>query len=260
MTLASQRNPWIFGARPRPEARLRLFCFPYAGGGATTYSPWGSMIAPDIEVYPVQLPGRENRVGERAILQFSDLIEALSEALLPCFMKPFVFFGHSMGALIAFGLAQQLRQQGRPMPEQLLLSAYRAPQIPNRESLHTLSEPALIQKLLELDGTRPEVLENLELRQFLLPIMRADFSICESYVYTNQEPLDCPITTFGGLQDKRVSKESLEAWRKQTSNRFTLHMLPGNHFFLREMQQPMLQIITQTLNSQPSGSQLEMSM
>ncbi len=260
MTLASQRNSWIFGARPKPAARLRLFCFPYAGGGATTYSPWVSAIAPDIEVYPVQLPGRENRVGERAFLQFPDLIRALSQALLPYFTQPFAFFGHSMGALIAFGLAQQLRQQQRPMPEHLLLSAYRAPQIPNRESLHTLSESALIQKVLELDGTRPEVLENLELRQFLLPIMRADFSICESYVYTDEEPLQCPITTFGGLQDSRVSRESLEAWREQTANTFMLHMLPGSHFFLRDMQQPVLRMVSQALNQHLSGSPLEMSM
>ena len=243
----SPTTKWIFGARPNPAARMRLFCFPSAGGGATLYTPWVSQLAPEIEVYPVQLPGRENRMKEPPLQRFDDLIQALAQALQPSLNVPYAFFGHSMGALISFGLTLHLRQQGCRLPEHLFLSAYRAPDTSLDEPLHDLPEPLFTKKLLELEGTSPEILTNDELRRLFLPLLRADFAVCESYQFQAQEPLACPMTVLGGLQDKRVRQSLLELWQRQTSQRFSIHMLPGNHFFIRSAQAAVLQIITQTL-------------
>jgi len=240
-------NSWVFNARQHAGARLRLFCFPYAGGGASTYASWVNAFAPEIEVYPVQLPGRENRVKEPPFYQFDELVQALCEALLPYFTMPFAFFGHSMGALISFGLTQQLLKQGHPLPERLLLSAYRAPQLPNNESLHTLSDTLLIRKMIELNGTQRSILEDPELRQLILPLMRADFSIYETYRHAASEPLAIPITAFGGLQDARALRAVLEAWREQTRSEFRLHLLPGDHFYFRTAPQPLWQLLKQEL-------------
>ena len=124
MTSISSFNSWIFASRPNPQARLRLFCFPHAGGGASFFRPWIGMLSPDIEVCPVQLPGRENRLKERPFNQFSPLISELAQALRPYLDRPFAFFGHSMGALVSFGLARHLREQNDPMPRHLFISAY----------------------------------------------------------------------------------------------------------------------------------------
>ncbi|MEO7020522.1 MAG: alpha/beta fold hydrolase [Ktedonobacteraceae bacterium] len=243
---------WIFGARPNPAARVRLFCFPFAGGGASTYYPWISLLAPEIDVYPVQFPGRENRVKEPPLRRLDGLIQALAQALQPYFDMPYAFFGHSMGALVSFELTRQLRQQGARLPEHLFLSAYRSPETPSDEPRQALpesalSDSALMKTLLELDGTSPEILANEELRQLLLPILRADFAVCESYQFHAQEPLACPITVLGGQQDKRVQQAKLETWRKQTSQDFATHMLLGNHLFIRPAQAAVLQIISQAL-------------
>lgn len=244
----STTSTWIFGVKPDPQARFRLFLFPYAGGGASIFHSWLKTLPPQIEVLPVQLPGHENRLKEPLFEEFTPLIEALVHALHPYLAVPFAFFGHSMGALVSFELTRQLRKRYGLLPVHLFASAYRAPQLPLAGPLlHTLPEPALVQKLLQLNGTKREVLENDELRQFLLPILRADFAVCETYHYVTEDPLSCPITTFGGLQDTRVNRYELAAWREQTSNRFTQRMLPGDHFFLQSTRVPLLQIIAQEL-------------
>lgn len=245
--MVSPTTHWLFGAKSNPAARVRLFCFPFAGGGASTYSPWVNLLAPEIEVYPVQLPGRENRFKEPAVRRFDELIPKVLQALQPYLNVPYAFFGHSMGALVSFELTRQLRQQGERLPEHLFLSAYRSPETTPDEPLHALSEPALIQKLLELEGTSPELLANKELRQLFLPLLRADFAVCESYQFQAQEPLACPITVLGGQQDKRVQRPALDTWRHQTSQHFAIHLLPGNHLFIRSAQAAVLHIIAQTL-------------
>ncbi len=248
MTSISSFNSWIFASRPNPQARMRLFCFPHAGGGASFFRPWIGALSADIEVCPVQLPGRENRLKEQPFNQFAPLISVLAQALRPYLTVPFAFFGHSMGALVSFGLTRQLRRQHDPIPIHLFLSAYRAPQIQNAEPpLHQLPESEFVKKVLALNGTKREVLENNELRQFLLPILRADFAVCETYDHTIEEPLACPITVFGGLQDNRVKPHDLAAWQEQTSGRFIQRMLPGDHFFLQTMRTPLLQLISQDI-------------
>ncbi len=251
MITTRSSSPWFFGPKPAAHARQRLFCFPHAGGGASSYRSWAGALPPEIELCAVQLPGRENRMRESPFMHFTSLMEALAEALQPYLTVPFALYGHSMGALISFGLARQLRRQGHPLPVHLFLSSYRAPHLPYPGPLlHTLPEPELVQILLRLNGTKREVLENMELRQFLLPIMRADFSVCETYRHVEEEPLSCPITVFGGLQDTRVQHNDLIAWQEHTRSTFSLRMLPGDHFFLQPMYLSLLRMITQNLHYQ----------
>src|SRR5262249_55388812 len=143
------------------------------------------------------------------------------------------FFGHSMGAMISFELARYLRRKHRLSPHHLFVSGRRAPQIPMTEApSYNLPESGFYEKLRLLNGTPTEVLEQPELMELVLPMLRADFSVVETYAYTTDAPLDCPVTAFGGLQDHRVERGMLEAWREQTTSTFTLRMLPGDHFFL----------------------------
>lgn len=210
-----------------------MFCFPYAGGGASAYRLWAGSLPSDVEVCPVQLPGRESRLREQAFTRPDVLIPAIADALAPYLDMPFVFFGHSMGGMISFELTRELRRRGKTLPLHLFVSGRRAPQVPAREEpIHDLPEPEFIEKLRELNGTPEEVLQHAELMKLLVPILRADFAVNETYTYTDEEPFDIGISAFGGLGDVEVTKEDLELWRTQTRARFRLRMLPGDHFFL----------------------------
>jgi medium-chain acyl-[acyl-carrier-protein] hydrolase len=239
-------SPWII--RANPQAQFRLFCFPYAGGGASIYHSWSRGLPAAIDVCAVQLPGRESRIKEPLFTSLPPLIDALSRELAPFFDKPFAFFGHSMGALISFELARYLRRMQQPGPAQLFVSAYGAPQLPpSREMLHNLSTPEFLRSVFRMGGTPPAVLLNKELVSLMLPVLRADFTVYETYIYTREEPLVCPITAFGGEQDMLVTTRELQDWREQTHGTFKLSTLPGNHFFLQDSQQQLLQIIASDL-------------
>lgn len=242
-------DSWIAYRKLRPQARLRLFCFPYAGGGALIFRTWADGLPADVEVCPVQLPGRGTRLMEPPFTQLLPLIQALAQALLPLLDKPFAFFGHSLGALVSFELARQLRRQYGVQPVRLFVSAGRAPQLPHRGlPVHTLPEGDFLAELRRLNGTPRAVLEHEELMQIALPILRADFAVYETYVYATEPPLNCPISTFGGLRDRTVSQSDLEAWREQTSGSFSLQMFSGDHFFLTTTQPLLLRVLSQELH------------
>ena len=248
MTVTSALDSWITCRKPRPQAHLRLFCFPYAGGGVSIFRAWSDSLPADVEVCPVQLPGRGTRLMEPPFTRLSPLIQALAQALFPLMDKPFAFFGHSLGALVSFELARQLRREYAVQPVRLFISADRAPQIPNRDpAIHSLPEGEFLVELRRLNGTPREVLEDEELRQIMLPLLRADFAVYETYGYSTEPPLNCPISAFGGSQDHRVSRSDLEAWREQTSVSFSLRMFPGDHFFLNTTQPVLLRVLSQEL-------------
>lgn len=238
---------------------MRLFCFPYGGGGAAAYRLWSDGLPPDIEVCRIQLPGRENRLRERPLTRLSPLVQALVEILRPYQDMPFSFFGHSVGALISFELARQLRKRDGLSPAHLFVSAFRAPQIPRRDPpIHQLPDAEFVKEVRRrYDGIPGVVLQDMEMMQLMLPVLRADMTIYDTYVYANEPPLDCPISAFGGLQDYRVRQEDLAAWRDQTRSSFTLRMFPGNHFFLQSGRELLLQAVSQELarlrNEIPGG-------
>jgi medium-chain acyl-[acyl-carrier-protein] hydrolase len=244
----ASNSPWLAQSKPNTQATLRLFCFPYAGGGATIFRNWQATLPAQIEVCPIQLPGRGKRLKEPPFTQVQFLVEALSHALLPYLDKPFAFFGHSMGALVSFELARTLRRKYGLGPKRLFLSGRRAPAIPNLEPpTYNLPEPEFIEALHKLKGTPIGVLEEPELMQLMLPLLRADFTLCETYTYTPETPLNCPISVFGGLQDSEVSRTHLEGWRAETTAAITLRMLPGDHFFLNTEEPLLLRILAQEL-------------
>jgi medium-chain acyl-[acyl-carrier-protein] hydrolase len=185
---------------------------------------------------------------ERPFTEFSSLIQVLAQALSSLLDKPFAIFGHSLGALVGFELARQLRGQYGVNPVRLLVSAGCAPQIPRRGSpINTLPAKEFLADVRRLNGIPKEVLEHNELMEVVLPLLRADFALYENYVYSPEPPLNCPISAFGGLQDGKVSRSDLEAWRDQTTASFSLRMLPGGHFFLNTTQSLFFQMLSQEL-------------
>jgi surfactin synthase thioesterase subunit len=245
---SSSLDSWIPGRKPKPQARLRLFCFPYAGGAASVFRNWSEGLPTDVEVCPVQFPGRGTRLMEPPFIRLSFLVDALAEALLPLLDKPFAFFGHSLGSLVSFELARELRAKYQARPVRLFVSAGPAPQILHRGlPIYNLPEREFTAELRRLNGTPGELLNHKELMEIVLPSLRADFALYESYRYSPGPPLNCPISTFGGLSDKRVSHSDLEAWRDQTAVSFSIRMFPGDHFFLKTTKLSLLRALSQEL-------------
>jgi surfactin synthase thioesterase subunit len=224
---------WVRSLKPNPQAVLRLFCFPYAGGSDLTFRTWPLELPAGVEVCGIQLPGHGNRLREPLIDRMEPLVAALTPMLVPYLDRPFAFFGHSMGAMIAFEVTRRLRRDSAPQPEYLFVSGRPAPQLPDTERCtYDLPEPEFLDELRRLNGTPKEVLEHPELLQLTLPIVRGDFALCQNYSYVPEARLDCPILAFGGEDDAEVSPEQLRAWGDQTAASFSLRMLPGDHFFL----------------------------
>jgi medium-chain acyl-[acyl-carrier-protein] hydrolase len=232
---------------------MRLFCFPYAGGGPRAFHGWPDHLPPDIELWVAQLPGREARFREQAYTRLGALVAELVPAIAPHTDVPHALFGHSMGALVAFTLARELRRAGLRRPELLMVSGRRAPQQPDTDPpIHALPEDQFLEKIRELNGTPDAVLQNEELRQLLIPILRADFAVCETYEYVPEAPLDCPIVAFGGVEDPDVSREDLVAWSEQTTRSSSYRMFPGDHFYLLDEIAPLLEEISSHLDRIPA--------
>ncbi len=224
---------WILFPKPSPAAALRLFCFHYAGGSAQVFYDWPGRLPPSVEMGAIQLPGRGHRLGEPHIRRLAPLSRIAAQELLSYLDKPFVFFGHSLGALLCFETARSLRRENRRQPAHLFVSATGAPHRRSREEpLSDLPKSALVKKLREFNGTPMEVLQNDELLDLMLPTIRADFELCETYEYHPESPLECPITIYGGLEDQEVEAERLAAWSEMTVGTCEFRMFPGGHFYL----------------------------
>jgi len=254
MSTTPLRGAWVSRPRPDPNARIRLFCFPSAGGGATMFRTWVDALPRWIEVCPVQLPGRESRLGERPFERLTALVPALVEALDPWLSTPFALFGHSVGALIAFALARELRARGKAAPTQLFVSGRQAPHLRFRDPLHPLPKPLLLAKVRRMGGTPEMVLREPELMEIFLPILRADIAVNEAEAIAAEAPLDCPILALGGQEDERANRAELEAWREHTRGAFAVEMFPGGHFFVRSAEGALLRSVAQALGG--SGAAL----
>lgn len=223
----------------KPPFSVELICFPYAGGGASFYRTWSRSLPAWITVRPVQLPGRESRFREPALRTIDAMVDLALREVVPS-SKHFALFGYSMGALAAFELARRLRAEGRPLPCHLLLAALEAPQDCPVAPLAGLPDHEFVQRLREL-GTMPaEALEEPELLELLLPVLRADFSAVADYEYVDEPPLSHPITVYGGHHDPLASEVGLRGWARMTSGAFAIRMLPGGHLFLRPSDLPLL--------------------
>lgn len=211
---------------------------------------WVDRMASSVEVCPVQLPGRGNRIREAPFTQMTPLVESLAEGLSPFLERPFAFFGHSLGAIVSFELALKLQREKGKLPLHLFVSGRRAPCIPRQDPItYNLPDEEFVEELRRLNGTPKEILEHSELMQLMLPVLKADFEISETYRHSGENLRGCPITAFGGKQDEEVPQDYLEAWQEHTTGPFKQRMLPGDHFFLHASEQLLLAAVNQELCS-----------
>jgi surfactin synthase thioesterase subunit len=240
---------WLCKHVARPWAAARLFCFPYAGVGASVYRLWPAGLPPALEVCPVQLPGRESRLREAPVANIDALVDALLPALLPHLDRPFAFFGHSMGAVLAVEVARKLVNTGRASPAHLIVSGRRPPHMPATEpDFHMLPDAQFIAEIeRRYRGIPQEVMQQQELLQLLLPCLRADITALETHLPPRKPPLPCPISAFGGTDDRLTPREHLEAWQDETTAAFQLRTYRGDHFYLRVHEAAVLADVASTL-------------
>ncbi|HEY6253186.1 MAG TPA: alpha/beta fold hydrolase [Candidatus Angelobacter sp.] len=221
-----------------------MYCFPYAGGSAQVFRSWQRHFPAQVDVCPVQLPGRGKRISEPPFTNVKSLVQAIADGIFDGSPDPFIFFGHSMGALISFELARELRRRGSIGPRQLFLSGRRGPTVPQREApTFNLPHDEFIAELKRLKGTPPELLNVPEAAELFFPLLRADFEVVDTYMYENEEPLSCPITVYGGLQDEFVTREDLREWEKQTCVTYKERMFSGDHFFIHDPKSEFLNVL-----------------
>ncbi|MGA5040436.1 thioesterase II family protein [Streptomyces capoamus] len=233
----------------RSSGRTRLYCLPYAGGSAPRiYSHWKRRLPAGIEVVPLELPARGTRMRERPLPRVEALVADALRQVLPWPGESFALFGHSLGGILAFELARALEHRhGRP-PCRLLVSGARAPDLPRTPSLDfLLPDRQFRDRISALNGTPPQVLEDDELMELFLPVLRADFAAAAQWRYREGRPLSCPITVFGGRADADVPPASLTGWSRQTVADCEVHLLPGGHFFLDEVPGTLVPLVADRL-------------
>jgi len=227
---------------------LRLFCFPYAGGTPSVFRDWCHQLSTEVEVVSILLPGRGLRLREPPHREMAPLVRDVSAAIARKLERPFAFFGHSMGALVAFEVAHALRARALPGPSLLFVSGCRAPHLHGTQRTHELPETGLIEAVRRLGGLGKEGGES-DLLQRKLPLLRADLAVCERYQVGSHEPLTCPITACGAVDDPIVSAESIEPWGEYTRGSCVRRRFAGDHFYLQgEQRGPLLRCLSRELD------------
>jgi surfactin synthase thioesterase subunit len=243
-----ENKAWFSVPRTVEEPRIRLFCFAHAGGNAVAFHGWHRLMAADIEVRAVQLPGRANRRQEPPYVQMEQLLDDLLVVLSPCLGTPFAFFGHSMGALVAFELTRRLRNRGATLPAHLFVSGSGAPQLPpTRPPLHHLSEPEFLEGVRCFGGLPEVLLEEPELLAMVLPALRADFQVLDGWRYRSEPPLAIPLSAFGGDADPSTPEKALAAWADVTTGPFEVDIFTGGHFYLQARQAELVALVAHRL-------------
>jgi len=236
--------------------KLRLFCFPYGGAGASWYRSWSRSLPDYVEIVPVNFPGRENRFRETPHTEITPLLKELLTTL-DFTSGPFAFFGHSLGALVAFALTRELRSlqtPGKPLPRLLIISGYPAPQLfRDRPHVGKLPHDEFVATLREHFDVTDGFLDNPVLAEMALPVLRADLSVVESYVYRAEPPLDLPLVAFGGLGDPEASEEQIRAWQAQSTRPARIRIFPGGHFYVNSERPSVLNEVAQALREIHTG-------
>lgn len=245
-------GPWVRCYESRPQARLRLFCFPHAGGTASAYRLWPPLLPTAVEVLAVQYPGREERFSEPCLTTMAELVDGVVAGIRAELDRPFVFFGHSMGAAVAYETALALHRLGLPMPQRLVLSGKEAPEHVEYGEIHLRDDDGLVAELVGLGGTGTAVLEHPELRELLLPIVRSDYKLIETYQPTEAPKLSCPVTAFVGEDDPELTIEQARDWQRTTTGEFDLQVFPGDHFYLMDGRAQVVAALTRRLPLTPS--------
>ena len=250
LVLQSKKGRWVICPQPQPEAKIRLFCFPYAGGGASAYKGWSNALPDHIEVCLLQLPGREERLGEPLITDMYKLVDAITEELITYSDLPFAFVGHSMGAMVAYETARRLLSVHANQPTHIFISARAAPDLQDRSNpLRFLEDAAFIDRLNQTYRAVPEAIRgNKELMELFLPILRADVELLETHLDFKSEPLNCPITVLGGKDDPAITKAMLAGWQNRTLGKFKQYEFPGEHFYINTEREAVVETIRSDLS------------
>lgn len=217
-----------------PRSLMRLVCFPWAGGGASAYRRFSFQLPETIELLAVQYPGREDRYRECPLLRMELIVNHVLDDLIPIFDRPLVFFGHSMGALVAYEVAQALKAKLCREPRMLIISGSGSP---DREGSYErcasmASEEEFIDDIQRFGGTPHEIVDDRQMMRALLPVLRADYEVLDTYACRPATPLSCPLIACAGNQDPSVSREAMEAWQQYTTGPSQVHWFSGGHFYL----------------------------
>ncbi|MFI5727009.1 thioesterase II family protein [Streptomyces cyaneofuscatus] len=252
MSVGGKLSPWIrrlSGIASRRQ--IRLFCFPYAGGGASTFRGWAELLPAEVDVYAVQPPGREDRLFETPVDDLAVVLREVVPEILEFSNEPFSLFGHSLGAVVCWEVARTLRDDHGVEPEHLFLSGCRAlPTLHDgRRDLYALSDHELVTALREMNGTPEEILQNDEFMRLLLPAVRADYAMLSRYRFVRGTAPECGVTVFGGANDPAVSRGQLERWAADLPGGSQTLVLPGDHFFLHSSRVRLLAEIGSRLSS-----------
>jgi surfactin synthase thioesterase subunit len=244
-TPARMKPDWFIFPKPNPLAKFRLFCFHDAGGNASLYHNWQHQLGDHFELVAVELPGRRNRSSEKPYSDLSTLIRDLLPAVIPMLDKPFYFFGHSMGGLIAFELVRSLRKTNNNLPAKIFISS--TPGLASysrREVDHTLSEEEMIDIFPHL---KKKNIGDDSLRNLLMNLLRADLRLLNNYRYVNEEPLPVPMVIIHGINDARVRKDQAEQWQKETTSSFTVIARPGGHRYIEDDNEFLTSLIAENI-------------
>ncbi len=244
LTVGPNMNEWLPQTDGSIAGACSLYCLPHAGGGSALYHRWERLVPADIRIRPIKLPGRESRLEEPPLDNMADAVDALMRHVGPEVKSPFALFGHSMGGMLAFEFAHALARQSLE-PDVLFVSASRAPHLVRTdEPLHRLPDDEMIAALIENYGRGEEsTSDELKMMRWMAGTIRADLRLMETYEYQPKNPLSCPIVAVSATEDTQVTAAHVNQWRQYTSGRFTFRTIPGHHFFLREQEQSIVQLV-----------------
>ena len=240
----AEKNRWIKIFKKRPRAGTRLFCFHFAGGGASVFKNWNNLLPAEIELCAVQLPGREDRYNETPLENYHTAIAELIPRIRPLLDKPFIFFCHSMGTIIGFQLALALYKDYNLTPLRCFFSASAAPNNkPLFKKIAHLPEKEFKAEILSFGGIPREVTSSPGLLKIMLPLLRHDFRLIDSFTYEDCDLLHCPLTILGGQDDSNVPPAKLEGWHNVSTEETNIILFRGGHFYLLENMELLVQTV-----------------
>jgi len=254
MTATGGYDKWVKLYHPRPAACVRLVCFPHAGGAASYYAPMSGALRPHIELAAIQYPGRQDRGREQRVEDITALADQAFDALRRWRDRPLTFFGHSMGAIVAYEVARRFAESGTEVPQMLFVSARREPSRRWNHHVHLLDDAGLVAELRRVAGPDQRWLYHEKLLAAVLPTVRSDYKAIESYSWSPGPPLNCSITGLVGDNDPYTTADEVAAWEGYCTGEFELKVVPGGHFYLETCGADIAAIVSSTLRQKPRPS------
>ncbi|MEU6575133.1 alpha/beta fold hydrolase [Streptomyces sp. NPDC046805] len=246
-------TPWLLGGLEADTSQVRLFCFAHAGSGASAFRPWQSRLPASVALCPVQLPGRENRIGDPMPDTLQELAEQTVQALLPLLRPPYLLFGHSFGGLLAYAVARRLHERGHSLPQALLISGARPPDLADGTAVHALPHDELLGHVRATGGIAEPLLKHEDFVRRLLAVLRNDLRIAAEYRPVPETPLPCEVRVFAAEDDPVVPPAVVEGWRRYAGGEFSVHRGPGDHYAVYDVSGGLFAAIARCGPAVPTG-------